>query len=169
MERIWSPWRSHFINSPKDETATDSPFTLAFNQPERDQETYLLHRGTLGFIILNRYPYNAGHLLILPVRQVADLLELTPEEGRELFELTQFGVRILQRAMNPHGFNIGMNLGRPAGAGILNHVHIHIVPRWNGDTNFMPVLDETRVISEQMETAFAALWEAKEQLLKEEA
>lgn len=165
MEQLWSPWRSKFINSAHEESEGDSPFTIAFRVPERDRETHLLYRGRLTFIILNKYPYNAGHLLVLPIRQVGDLLELTAEEGDELMRTVRLGVQILTTAIHPHAFNIGMNLGRTAGAGIVNHVHFHIVPRWNGDTNFMPVIDETRVISESMDDIYDKLVVARDAIL----
>lgn len=167
MERLWSPWRSEFIQSagqrPDD---GQSPFTRAYNEPDRDEENYLLHRGLRAFIILNRYPYNAGHLLVVPVRQIAEFFELDDEERHEIIDLASLGIRILTLAMKPQGFNVGMNLGRSAGAGIEYHVHMHVVPRWNGDTNFMPVLDETRHISEYMQETYRTLVEARRSLLE---
>jgi len=167
MERLWSPWRSNFINTVRDEEDGDSPFTIAFRTPERDRENHLLYRADLTFIILNKYPYNAGHLLVLPIRQVGDLTGLTEAEANEMMRTVRFGVDILTRAIRPHAFNIGMNLGRTAGAGIVNHVHFHIVPRWNGDTNFMPVIDETRVISESMDDIYDKLVAARDAILDE--
>jgi ATP adenylyltransferase len=165
MERLWSPWRSEFVGSVKDETDDgESPFARAYREPERDEENYLLHRGLLAFIILNRYPYNAGHLLIVPIRQVAEFTALTDGERHEMIDLVGFGIELLRAALKPHSFNVGMNLGRTAGAGIDNHVHMHVVPRWNGDTNFMPVLDETRHISEYMHDTYRKLIEAKRNL-----
>jgi ATP adenylyltransferase len=165
MERLWSPWRSEFIASVKEEGGDgESPFTRAFNEPDRDEENYLLHRGRRAFIILNRYPYNAGHLLIVPVRQIADFLELDDDERHEMIDLVRFGIDVARRALSPHAFNVGMNLGRSAGAGIENHVHMHVVPRWNGDTNFMPVFDETRHISEYMHETYRKLVEARRSL-----
>ena len=162
MERLWSPWRSEFINSVKDRSEEgESPFARAFAEPDRDEENYLLHRGSQAFIILNRYPYNAGHLLIVPVRQVADFLELADGERHEMIDLVSYGIELLKRALKPDAFNVGMNLGRSAGAGIESHVHMHVVPRWNGDTNFMPVIDETRHISEYMRETFRKLVDAK--------
>jgi ATP adenylyltransferase len=167
MERLWSPWRSEVISSYDDINKEESPFTRAFNQPDKDAEHHLVHRGRLAFIIMNKYPYNAGHLLILPVREVGGYLDLTDEERHEMSDLIAFGIEMLKRAMNPHAFNVGMNLGREAGAGINSHVHFHIVPRWNGDTNFMPVFDETRVISEDMDVVYGKLVEARDALLNE--
>jgi ATP adenylyltransferase len=165
MERLWSPWRSEFIASvPDGNDEGESPFTRAYNEPERDAENYLLHRGRRAFIILNRYPYNAGHLLIVPIRQVADFLELEEDERHEMIDLVRIGVETLKLALRPHAFNVGMNLGRSAGAGIDNHVHMHVVPRWNGDTNFMPVFDETRHISEYMHETYEKLVAARRSL-----
>lgn len=167
MERLWSPWRSEFIASTGDGNAGgDSPFTRAYNEPERDAENYLLHRGDRAFIILNRYPYNAGHLLIVPVRQIADFLDLDDAERHEMIDLVRLGVAVLKKAMDPQAFNVGMNLGRAAGAGIEYHVHMHVVPRWNGDTNFMPVFDETRHISEYMQETYRKLLEARRSLVE---
>lgn len=169
MERLWSPWRSAFITSANEDGADTSkegsPFTRAFAEPGRDAENYLLHRGVQAFIIMNRYPYNAGHLLIVPVRETGDFLELSTEESAEIMELIRLGLDILRRALKPQAFNVGMNLGRTAGAAIDRHVHFHIVPRWNGDTNFMPVLDETRVISENMDEVYHKLREALKEAL----
>lgn len=165
MERLWSPWRSHFIGSADDHKKDGSPFTRAFKEPERDRENYLVHRGERAFIIMNLYPYNAGHLLVVPVREVGDFLELDEEESGEMMRLIRLGLAILKRALQPQAFNVGMNLGRTAGAAIDTHVHFHIVPRWNGDTNFMPVLDETRVISESMEEVYEKLVKARGEIL----
>ncbi len=160
MERLWSPWRSAFVGSASEPASGESPFTTAYKAPQRDAGNYLVHRGERAFIIMNRYPYNAGHLLVVPVRQVGDFLELNEEESQEMMRLIRLGVAMLRRALNPGAFNVGMNLGRTAGAAIETHVHFHIVPRWNGDTNFMPVLDETRVISESMDEVYHKLREA---------
>lgn len=161
MERLWSPWRSQYISSVTDGSENgESPFTRAYNQPERDDDNFLLFRGHRAFIILNRYPYNAGHLLVVPVREIADFLELDDDERHEIMDLAAFGVRVLKEALAPDAFNIGMNLGRTAGAAVAGHVHMHIVPRWNGDTNFMPVLSDTRHISEYMHETFTKLKDA---------
>ncbi len=159
MERLWSPWRSEFIESHQDQPADWSPFADAWQDVDNDEENLLLFRGERAFIILNKYPYNPGHLLIVPVRKVADFLLLEPEERNEMMDLVAFGTAILKQAISPHGFNVGMNLGRVAGAAIESHVHIHVVPRWNGDTNFMPTLGETRVVSQNMKEVYRRLRE----------
>jgi len=113
--------------------------------------SYVLHEGRAAFVIMNRYPYTNGHLLVAPRRHVADLESLTQEESREVFELARVCVRVLKAAIRPEGFNIGINLGKAGGAGVDDHIHLHVVPRWSGDTNFMTSLAETRVIPEDLD------------------
>jgi len=122
-----------------------------------DVANYILYRADKNFVILNSYPYNPGHLMIAPYRHVANLEELTDEERREHFEIVSRSVKILREVFNPAGFNIGMNLGKIAGAGIDDHVHTHIVPRWQGDTNFMPVIADTRVMPEALTETYKKL------------
>ena len=117
----------------------------------------VLHRGTHAFIILNKFPYNNGHLMVAPTRHIAKLAEATPDELSEVMALTRVSEIVLTDAYHPHGMNVGMNLGRPAGAGIPGHFHMHLVPRWNGDTNFMSVVGETRVVPEAPEETIARL------------
>ena len=137
--------------------ASEEPDGCIFcDKPEagNDEETYILTRGSRAFAILNAFPYNPGHLMIAPFRHVGDLVELQPEETAEADALVQRSIQALRAASNPDGFNIGMNLGRVAGAGIPGHVHWHVVPRWNGDTNFMTVVGNVRVLPEELgETA----------------
>ena len=123
----------------------------------KDRENLILYRGRTCFIMLNAYPYNNGHLMIAPYRHVASPEDLDEESLLELMLLVNKGLRLLRRTMNPHGFNIGINLGKAAGAGIEGHVHIHVVPRWEGDTNFMPVLAETRIMPELLEQTYEKL------------
>jgi ATP adenylyltransferase len=127
------------------------------DDPDQDRKNYLLYRGKTACIILNLYPYNNGHLLILPYAHVAGLDELPPPVQTELMQLTSLGIRLLRRVMQPQGFNLGANIGRVAGAGIDAHVHLHVVPRWASDTNFMPVLAHTRVIPEWLEQTYDRL------------
>src|SRR5688500_4599298 len=144
MEILWTPWRLGFIMGEK-------PAGCIFcDKPSqgRDRENYILARGPVAFIMLNAYPYNNGHLRVVPFAQVGAIEDLPPAALADLMRLTQCAVSALRRAMSPDGFNIGMNLGRVAGAGIADHVHLHVVPRWSGDTNFMPVLGQTRLIPE---------------------
>ncbi|MFQ5427723.1 MAG: HIT domain-containing protein [Thermodesulfobacteriota bacterium] len=145
MQRIWAPWRSEYIGSEKSDIC---PFCHA---SENGSAAHLLYSGSLSTVLLNKYPYTGGHLLISPLRHIALLEDLNPEESIDLFRLMRASVATLKSAFSPDGFNIGMNLGKSAGAGIEDHLHVHVVPRWDGDTNFMPVLSETRVLSEHLD------------------
>ena len=168
MERLWSPWRSHFIETHKEIPKDRSPFLIAWEEPERDAENMMLYRGNRAFIILNKYPYNAGHLLVVPVRQVGDFLSLDEEERHEVIDLVALGTNIIEKGLKPDGYNVGMNLGHTAGAAIETHLHMHIVPRWNGDTNFMPTLDETRVVSQNMVEIYQRLIRARDLIVGEQ-
>ena len=156
MERLWSPWRMEYIESAKDGVPKGCVFCELLEgrgeQPER-----ILRRGELGWVTLAKYPYNPGHLLVLPVRHTGELEDLTAEESAEIASLLQRSVRALREESEPHGFNIRLNLGRIAGAGLPDHLHWHIVPRWSGDTNFMPVVGQTRVLPELLEETFRKL------------
>ncbi len=152
MQHLHAYWRMEYIEANK-RPETDRPFTdmpLAGD----DAATGIVHRSKLAYIVLNRYPYNAGHLLVVPFREVADLPGLTTEERADFFDQMIFAEDLLRRAIRPDGFNIGFNLGAAAGAGIPRHLHAHVVPRWAGDTNFMPVLGDTRVLPQSLE----AMW-----------
>ena len=128
-----------------------------FPKMDKDEKNLILHKGKHCFVILNAFPYNPGHLMVVPYRHTADMPSLTGEELAEMMSLCQKAHRVLTLVMNPHGFNLGMNLGKVAGAGIDGHLHMHIVPRWNGDTNFMPVIGEVRVISEALNSTWKRL------------
>src|SRR5688572_12867081 len=150
MEQMHSPWRSQYIQGFKSEPKEKQcVFCQALGQ-EDDSESLVVYRGTRAFVLMNRYPYNSGHLMIIPKRHSADFLSLDEEESLECMRLLQAGHRALTEVVKPHAYNIGMNLGRTAGAGIDDHFHWHIVPRWDGDTNFMGVLADVKVISEDM-------------------
>ena len=146
--RLWTPHRMAYIlgeNKPADSSAgQECPFCRIPNLP--DDEGLVVRRAEATYAVLNLYPYNPGHLMVVPVRHVADYTELTPAETTELAELTQQAMRVIRTVSGAHGFNIGMNQGEIAGAGIAAHLHQHIVPRWGGDTNFMPVVGQTRVL-----------------------
>ena len=150
---MWSPWRSKYIASfkkaPGRKRSRASLFTTALRAKDDDRHL-IVWRGTLCFVIMNRYPYNSGHLMVVPNRQTADIQELTGEELAEIMQTVQRSIRALDDVMHPQGYNFGANIGRVSGAGVDDHIHFHIVPRWNGDTNFMPVLSDTKVISEDM-------------------
>ncbi|MEW5954847.1 MAG: HIT domain-containing protein [Bacillota bacterium] len=158
MERLWAPWRTVYIGK---DHGSECIFCEKLNS-DQDKENYLLFRGDRVFVILNLYPYNNGHLLVAPKRHVGDIQDLSAGESTELFAVTRQMVGLLRAAFNPEGFNIGVNLGKIAGAGVPGHFHIHIVPRWGGDTNFMPVLGDVRVISEGLELTYGKLKEALE-------
>jgi ATP adenylyltransferase len=128
-------------------------------ESDNDEQSLVVYRGRNAFVIMNRFPYNSGHLMIVPKRHTADFQSLTAEEGAECFDLLKRSERALIQLSKPQGFNLGMNLGRVAGAGIDDHLHWHIVPRWNGDTNFLPVLAEVKVVSEEMHTQWRRLRE----------
>lgn len=154
MERLWAPWRMQYVASA---AKSDGCIFCEKWKVEEDAENLILFRGEACFAILNLFPYNNGHLMIVPIRHVADIVDLNTSEQAEMFRLMQRMVSALRETMSPHGFNIGFNLGRAAGAGIADHLHLHVVPRWSGDTNFMPVLGATRVISEALEETYCKL------------
>lgn len=160
MQRMWSPWRSQYIQSfakkPRGKVTGRSLFTAAL-KGKNDDRNLIVWRGKRCFVILNRYPYNSGHLMIVPNRQVRDMRELSDEELLEIMQTARTAMDALDAEMRPHGYNFGANFGRVSGAGIDDHVHFHIVPRWNGDTNFMPVLADTKVISEDIVTSLKKL------------
>jgi ATP adenylyltransferase len=150
MQPIWAPWRMEYVLENKDEKLIDKCVFCVGDESVQDKTRQILYRGHYGFIVMNRYPYSNGHLLIIPFRHVFDLSELSQEEGTELFQLLCLAKEVLLEKMSPQGFNIGMNLGSAAGAGIPGHLHWHIVPRWQGDTNFMPVVGELKVIPQHL-------------------
>jgi ATP adenylyltransferase len=146
MDRLWSPWRSAYVTS-----AADGDIACIFcNANDAGRDDLVLVRGRLSYVILNLYPYNNGHLMVVPDRHVATLQALTAEERDELMRFTRDAEVALTEAYSPQGINVGINLGRPAGAGVVDHLHIHLVPRWTGDTNFMSVIGETRVLPEDL-------------------
>lgn len=151
-------WRMEYIETPE-ALKGKNQFT-ELPKLENERESLLLYRGATGYLVMNRYPYNAGHLLALPYREVAELENLDNAERAEFMDLIIRAKKILTRALNPDGFNVGMNLGSAAGAGIPTHLHAHIVPRWSGDTNFMPVIGLTRVLPTSLEWMWDRLKEA---------
>jgi len=152
---LWAPWRIDYIRSEKEGVC----FLCRIFAEKNDRENLLLYRGKTCAILMNRFPYNSGHLMVAPFRHIAGLDELTSEETIEMAALTARAVTVLREVMNPQGFNIGYNLGEAAGAGLKDHLHQHIVPRWSGDTNFMPVLGGPRVIPEALEATYDLLAE----------
>ena len=146
MEHLWSPWRLAYITGGA--SAEGCVFCSALSDPEAD--ALVVFRGRTCFVILNLFPYNNGHLMVIPNRHISSLTRATHDELCELIELTAVSEAAITEVFAPHGMNMGINLGKPAGAGILDHVHLHVVPRWNGDTNFMTVVGNVRVLPEDL-------------------
>jgi ATP adenylyltransferase len=156
MERLWRPWRMAYIKGEERQT-TCFLCDAAGAPPERDEELLVLARLEHTLLILNIYPYNTGHLMVAPYRHVGELDDLSHPEYDEIWQGTRRAVKALRDAFQPQGFNIGINLGEVAGAGVPGHFHLHVVPRWGGDTNFMPVIGEAKVLPEMLQETFARL------------
>jgi ATP adenylyltransferase len=154
MKVIWAPWRMEYILSDKEKTGC---IFCAGDERTGDKERLILHTGSMSIVMMNKFPYNNGHLLVAPVRHTPDLECLSPEENLDLILAVRKSLEILKRAMKPEGFNVGMNLGRVAGAGVEEHMHFHIVPRWSGDTNFMTVTGDVRVVPEHIRETYEKL------------
>ncbi len=155
MRHIWSPWRMTYIKSVKDKEI-GCVFCRALEQ-EDSAENLIVHRGKSAFVILNRFPYTSGHLMVLPFAHVARLDAVDADTRSEIMELVNKGSQVLESVYGPEGFNLGANLGSAAGAGIEEHVHLHVVPRWVGDTNFMSTVGETRVLPEELAESWAQI------------
>lgn len=155
MKRLWTPWRLPYILG--EEERVKGCLFCQVAQIEQDRETYVLYRAEHCFVILNRYPYNNGHLMVVPYRHVPSLETLSSETAAQLIGLVQQSLGILRDVYQPDGFNMGVNEGQAAGAGIEEHIHFHIVPRWSGDSNYMSVIGDTRVIPELLEESFQQL------------
>ena len=153
MKRMWAPWRMGYILGDKPDNCVFCEKLAAHD----DAANYIVYRGKESALMLNLYPYTNGHLLVVPYAHVGDLLEMDNETVVDMMRMTQKGVQLLRTAASPHGLNIGINLGEAAGAGIKEHLHIHIVPRWENDTNFMPVLGDVRVIPESLDDTYEKL------------
>jgi ATP adenylyltransferase len=151
MERLWAPWRMEYILAPHTDECI---FCEALKKGEKG---YTLACDELAFVIMNTFPYNNGHIMVAPTRHTGDLQDLSDKELLSLSRLVKRSLKVLQNTLKPDAFNIGMNLGRIAGAGVEEHVHIHIVPRWNGDTNFMPVISDTKVLSQSLDETYHIL------------
>jgi ATP adenylyltransferase len=155
VERLWTPWRRAFVEGADNRSA--ECFLCAIVAEHDDRKNLVPFRGERVFVLLNLYPYNSGHLMVAPYAHTGDLASLDVAIANELMQVTQRSVDVLQRAYRPDAFNVGMNLGRPAGAGVPDHLHVHVVPRWTGDTNFMPVVGETKVLPESLEQTYERL------------
>lgn len=155
MEHLWAPWRLEFIKGPR---PSGCFFCEAANASPADEAAHLVvARSTASFAILNRYPYNNGHLMVAPTAHIASLELLPAPTAADVTALTQRAIRVIREVMAPEGFNVGINLGKVAGAGVADHVHQHVVPRWGGDTNFMPVVADTKVLNESLTKNYAEL------------
>lgn len=154
MQQLWAPWRMPYI-----EEGERQPGCLFCNKvrENRDEDNYILYRAERCFVMMNLYPYNSGHLMVVPYQHVGRIEEIHPETGAELFQVVQLATNALQECMSPDGFNTGINQGKVSGAGVADHIHVHIVPRWNGDTNFMPVLADTKVMPELLSATASKL------------
>ncbi len=166
MENLWAPWRMAFI-TPK---TAPPPGCIFCTQPaeQHDDVHHIVYRGEHCFIMLNLYPYNNGHLMIAPYQHIGELEKLDPAILADMMSQAQLVLKALRLAMNPDGFNMGFNQGKVAGAGFAEHLHFHIVPRWNGDTNFMPVLGDVKVMPEHLDNVYRHLKEAIERIKSEE-
>lgn len=165
MDRLWAPWRDTYVTALPDKRA-DGCIFCDKPREDRDRENYIVYRAERVYVILNAYPYNNGHVMVIPYAHVGDLTELDPATAGEIMTAGQLCVRVLE-ALHPDGFNLGMNLGRPAGAGVADHLHLHVVPRWAGDTNFMTVVGETRVLSQSLDRSYETLRRGFEALIAE--
>ncbi len=161
MKYLWAPWRMEYILGKK----VRGCFLCRRLKEKRSKRHLVLYQGQHMFVIMNKFPYTNGHLMVVPKRHCLNLEQLGADELRELFELLKLSVKALKASLHPHGFNIGMNIGKTGGAGE-DHLHLHIVPRWAGDTNFMPILGKTRVISEYVEETYEKLDSAFHDLLR---
>jgi ATP adenylyltransferase len=168
LERLWATWRMKYIAT----LATDEgPAEDVFVELPRGEDgpgNLIVHRGEHCYVVLNLYPYNNGHAMVIPFRKVAEFSEMTDAEMLEMMRLADLLMRALRRCMRPQGFNLGMNLGRVGGAGIPDHLHLHVVPRWSGDTNFMPVVGQTKVLPEGLEATWRKVSGAIREVLAEE-
>jgi ATP adenylyltransferase len=155
-QRIWAPWRLPYVKDASKDSESECIFCTKPAEDD-DQANLIVHRGERCFVILNLFPYTNGHLMVAPFEHLATIQELDPDTLAELMGLAQRAMTILDRSYNPHGYNVGFNQGRVAGAGFEGHIHMHVVPRWSGDTNYMPVLADTRVMPQSLEQSYKVL------------
>ena len=157
MQRLWSPWRSKYIASGVDSSATECVLCRIAANPADDATNFVLHRGEHAFVVLNLYPYITGHLMVVPYLHTSEFDSVAKEITDEMMDLAKRAQTALREVYSPSGFNLGMNLGSAAGAGIADHLHIHLLPRWTGDTNFMTTVGDSRVIPEALEITYSKL------------
>jgi ATP adenylyltransferase len=155
-ERIWAPWRLEYVKDASKGSGDRCIFCVAQHEAD-DEASLIVHRGERCFVILNKYPYTNGHLMVAPFAHLGTIQDLDAETLTELMTLAQRAMVVLQDEYDPHGYNVGFNQGRVAGAGVEDHIHLHVVPRWGGDTNFMSVIADTRVMAQTLEQTYAAL------------
>jgi len=155
-QRIWAPWRLEYVKDASKDNSDACVFCAALEAGD-DEANLIVHRGEHCFVILNKFPYTNGHLMVAPYEHTAALQELDTDTIAEMMALAQRGMNALEAGYSPHGYNVGFNQGRVAGAGVEHHIHMHVVPRWGGDTNFMPVLGDTRVMPQSLEDSYATL------------
>ena len=156
MKQIWSPWRLEYIEQSQKNKSKNQCF-LCISKTKKKVINFVLYQGKYSFIILNRFPYNAGHLMVVPYRHVGFIEKLTTQETTEMFALVQKSIMVLRKVLKPDGFNIGANIGKIAGAGVPGHIHLHVVPRWSGDTNFMPVVGDIKIINDTLNRIYNKL------------
>lgn len=157
QERLWAPWRQPYIARAVRPRASSVCLFCSIGKSSQDARNLVVTRGRFTFTLLNLFPYNNGHLMVTPYRHVAQMGDLRQEEWLDLFQVADDAMARLKKVLKPHGFNLGINFGRAAGAGIPDHLHLHIVPRWTGDTNFMPICADTKVVSQSLRAAQALL------------
>lgn len=156
METLHSYWRMEYLNQPLETENRENPF-VHLPKIGDDKKALIVYRSTYVYLVLNKYPYNPGHLLLVPYEEKSDISELSTEEYEDFMQILLKGKKLLEKAFQPDGFNVGINLGSAAGAGIPRHLHCHIVPRWKSDTNFMPVIGKTRVLPQALETTWTRI------------
>lgn len=165
VQKLWAPWRMKYIEC-IDDGNDDGCIFCDKVQENDDRKNYILYRGKTCYIIMNIFPYNNGHLMVVPYKHTCEMADLDDETQLEMMKTVELVIAAFKSTMRPDGFNMGMNLGRTAGAGIADHLHIHVVPRWNGDTNFMPIIGGTKVISESLEDTYEKLYQAIDAILR---
>lgn len=154
MDTLWAPWRMRYIQETE---PVPGCLFCHHARDDQDERNLIVHRGEFGFVMMNLYPYNSGHVMVVPYQHTGDFTQLHPQVASGIMSLAQLTVRVMEEILHPHGFNLGINQGNVAGAGITEHIHLHVVPRWNGDTNFMPVLADTKVMPELLSATAAKL------------
>lgn len=153
MERMWSPWRSQYMDSFKESKQSKKTFIMEAIESNNDIENLVVYRFEKCIVLMNKYPYNNGHILIAPIREVNDILLLDEDEYSDINKALKICIQAVKNVYNPHGYNMGVNSGTAAGAGVPTHLHYHIVPRWNGDSNFMPSIADIKIVSESLENS----------------